>query len=214
MNILKSTFTHRFCKLRNIHLHKNFSSITRQRRQQNLVRDSDYILYENHRPGLFAFLYLGGAAQLFFWGTMSYFSYTKMVKPDSTESDEKQKESFPVRAGISVLSIAVGSVIVFAVHKYSKHYVSQITLLKGGNDIRIMNSALFQNRPVTISRDKVWTSEEAFTGKGDNQAEKAKSRNVILKVQGSRWGYAVDRSAKFNPNPRVFDSFLYKPMMK
>ncbi|KAG0164470.1 hypothetical protein DFQ28_010279 [Apophysomyces sp. BC1034] len=192
------------------------------------LQNRDIVFYQSPPAAerMFFFMYISAGVQLFFWGNLASLSYDNYSKKERTVDTQ----SFPTisdaedapyvlaplgqRIAISASLVAVGLGIAGAMCTYPWRYIERMILLKGASRIRLVTHARFlpSQKIKEYPLERLYSKQMVHTGLGKTGTDalgKSTSSQIILRVQGERMGYTMDRHGKFTDS-MLFDKLFYQ----
>ncbi|OZJ03010.1 hypothetical protein BZG36_03970 [Bifiguratus adelaidae] len=160
----------------------------------------------------FVLLYVAAGVQILFWGnlgSLAYVSYAEKKK-DGAEDAQPTLASKPKRMAVAGALIGVGTMIAGAMCIYPWRYVRRITLLRGGNSLRLQTYGWGKNSTRELPVDTVYAKQKIYTGIGPKGTDAlgSSASQLYLRIQSERLAYILDRKGKYL-DPRVFDGVFY-----
>ncbi|KAL1917777.1 uncharacterized protein VTP21DRAFT_3611 [Calcarisporiella thermophila] len=173
----------------------------------------DVLFYEapqsSHR--IITILYLSAGVQLVFWGNISNLMYLTYGEKKSDEGNEASLAPKSKRLAISLGLFTIGLLVSGVMCAYPWRYVSKLTLLKGGKNIRVQTASWYPRFSRDYHIDDLMCKQKLFTGRGERGTETlSSSSHIFINAKNEKLAYVLDRRGTFS-EPRIFDALLHKP---
>ncbi|KAI8576117.1 hypothetical protein K450DRAFT_258556 [Umbelopsis ramanniana AG] len=136
-----------------------------------------------------------------------------MSYPSDEEDSPYVLAPKPQRLGIASGLVAVGVGISAAMCLYPWRYINRLSLLKGGNMVRLETCAkgLASHKVKEYPINKLAASQRVYTGVGPRGTDAINSTSsyVFLRSERERMGYILDRKGNYL-DPRIFDGLFQR----
>ncbi|KAF9998557.1 exocyst complex component exo70 [Entomortierella chlamydospora] len=180
----------------------------------------------------FTLAYLAAGLQLVFWGNVAQYAFTHYTDDPIFSSTQPPPPPLPLpgtegiestdvplaplrkRIIISAGLVGTGLVIAFGICAVPWRYVTKLTLLKGGTQVRIDTGRKFPrgyHRVYPIQ--DMQCRQQLVTGvgpQGTSPVKKGSSVHIMLGSKKERMAFFVDRRGSFK-DPALWDSVFYRP---
>uniref|UniRef100_A0A0B6ZWQ4 Transmembrane protein 223 n=1 Tax=Arion vulgaris TaxID=1028688 RepID=A0A0B6ZWQ4_9EUPU len=188
---------------KNVQLIQNCRHSSKRAFEINTNLPQDVLVYSHKNENFYKMLTYFGVLQMFMWAYLSSFAlrYLKTV-PALTEgtSDLPWWKAMIYKEGqyknaISILSLAVGGIVMFLTMTYPRRVVRKLSILKGGNDVQITTYTWFGlTRSFKIPVEHI-SCLQSRAGRG---------HHIPLKLKGKSFYFLVDKQGSFI-NTDLFD---------
>ncbi|KAF9112434.1 hypothetical protein BGX27_003399 [Mortierella sp. AM989] len=180
----------------------------------------------------FTLAYLAAGLQLIFWGNIAQYAFTHYTDNPMFSSTQPPPPPLPLpgtegiestdvplaplrkRIIISAGLVGTGLVIAFGICAIPWRYVTRLTLLKGGTQVRIETGRKFpQGYHRTYPIQDMQCRQQLVTNvgpQGTSPVKQGSSMHVMLGSKKERMSFFVDRRGSFR-DPALWDSVFHRP---
>eukprot|EP00041_Stephanoeca_diplocostata_P013904 m.248851 g.248851 ORF g.248851 m.248851 type:complete len:279 (+) comp19509_c0_seq2:110-946(+) len=160
---------------------------------------ADTLVFTCDRRNLFSIMRATSLSQGAFWAVLATIAPTiRDTDPEATEDSKPGMGLLAIRYGFCALSVALSAAFLTFGFLIPRQFVRTLTVLKGGNIVRVGTYGMFGRRAIEVPRSKCQFGK-------DQLAHFVNGEIATFRIAGERFRFILDGQKGVFQNPRVFN---------